>query len=209
MNQRVVYAFAIGGVVTMLLAYIMAQLIYGNAARPRNASSEPLIEFIRMKSESITQVRKRELPKKVEVPEKRPPIPRSEIVNSKPTNEMASMKVPKLDLSLSLGGGNGPYLGQVMEGGPNGEVMPLVRIEPQYPRKAAMDGKEGWVLLEFDITELGTVENVRVLQSQPVRLFDTAAKNALIKWKYKPKIEEGKPISQPNNRVKIEFSLKG
>jgi protein TonB len=50
-----------------------------------------------------------------------------------------------------------------------------------------MKGQEGWVLLEFDITEVGTVDNVKVIESEPRRVFDSSARRALLKWKYKPK----------------------
>ncbi|MDC0980465.1 energy transducer TonB, partial [Bdellovibrionales bacterium] len=89
------------------------------------------------------------------------------------------------------------------------EVLPLVRIEPQYPRKAAMSGKQGWVLLKFDITPMGSVNQIEILDSKPRRIFNMAAKRALLKWKYRPKIVDGKAVSQLDNKVRIEFRLEG
>jgi protein TonB len=88
-------------------------------------------------------------------------------------------------------------------------LMPLVRIEPQYPRKAAMRGTQGWVLLSFDITEKGTVENVNVVKSKPKRVFDRAAIKALVRWKYRPKVKDGKPVAQANNKIQLDFKLEG
>ena len=51
------------------------------------------------------------------------------------------------------------------------------------------------------------MENVKILESKPRRIFDMAAKRALLKWKYKPKVEEGKPVAQAGQLVQLDFSI--
>ncbi|MCF2949914.1 energy transducer TonB [Paraglaciecola aquimarina] len=88
-----------------------------------------------------------------------------------------------------------------------GEARPIVRIEPKYPAPAAREGIEGWVRLAFSITPMGTVENIQVIDAQPKRIFDKAAKRALSKWKYKPNIVAGKPQPQDGMMVMLDFKL--
>ena len=84
---------------------------------------------------------------------------------------------------------------------------PLVRINPQYPRKARMLGIEGWVTLQFAITPIGSVTDIKVLNSHPKDLFEQAAVQAVSKWKYQPLMEDGKPVKQENIQVQIDFKL--
>ena len=86
------------------------------------------------------------------------------------------------------------------------EVIPLFRIDPDYPRKAARAGKEGWVKIEFTITEHGTVINPVVVEARPRRTFNRSALAAIRKWQFKPKHANGKPVSRKASQV-IEFSL--
>ena len=78
---------------------------------------------------------------------------------------------------------------------------------PKYPTQAARDGKEGWVQLSFTIDELGGVTDVEVIDAEPKRIFDREAKRALRKWKYRPKIIDGKPQKQPGLQVQLDFKL--
>lgn len=53
---------------------------------------------------------------------------------------------------------------------------------------------------------MGTVTDVKILDSKPRRLFDRAAKRAILKWKFKPRVVDGKPV--PRRAVQtIEFKL--
>ena len=74
--------------------------------------------------------------------------------------------------------------------------------------RAARSGIEGWVKLEIQITEAGTVENARVIDAEPKRIFNRAAKQAIIKWKFKPKLVDGKAVSRTATQI-IEFNLDG
>jgi len=91
--------------------------------------------------------------------------------------------------------------------GSEGEATPLVRITPKYPISAARDGKEGWVQLGFTISEIGTVISPYIINSEPKRVFDKEALRALRKWKYKPKMVEGRAVQQAGQSIQLDFKL--
>lgn len=202
-SQRLLKAGAMGLGISLALFYLMSQLISGGKALTKSDDDQNFIEFVRVKRQSTVQERKRQLPKKPPEPKKPPPPQKLAVAADQPSKPQMKMNLPKLSTSLK---GNGPYLGPGGGGGGTG-VTPIVRIEPQYPRKAAMQGIQGWVQLSFDITTLGTVENVKILAAQPKRIFNMAAKRALLKWKYKPRMEDGKPMGQKGEKVQLDFKL--
>lgn len=83
----------------------------------------------------------------------------------------------------------------------------LVRISPVYPGPAIMKRVEGWCVVEFDITEAGTVVNVRVAAAQPAGTFDRACLQAATASKYRPKMVEGKPVMWYGAKVQYTFEL--
>jgi protein TonB len=88
----------------------------------------------------------------------------------------------------------------------DGDIIPLQRIPPQYPRDAARNGITGWVQLEVLVNADGTVRSARVLESNPRGLFEAAAVQAVLRWKFKPKVVNGTPVQQKGAQ-RIEFNL--
>jgi protein TonB len=120
--------------------------------------------------------------------------------------------VPKngLDPTLYVSNFNGPIIKQNITpnfGTEDGDARPIVRVEPKYPIVAAQEGLEGWVHLSFSITSSGTVSKIQVIEAQPKRVFNQAAKRALAKWKYKPNIFAGKAQVQDGMMVMLDFKL--
>jgi TonB family protein len=101
---------------------------------------------------------------------------------------------------------SGPAGAMSGDGSGSDEVIPLLRIDPAYPRKAAQSGKEGWVRIEFTITEHGTVVDPVVVEARPRRIFNRSALTAIRKWQFKPRLADGKPVSRKASQV-IEFNL--
>lgn len=196
-------AVSSGFAVTLGLFFLMAQLISGGQSLTKSDDTENFIEFVRLKKDDLVQERKRELPKKPPEPQKPPPPQQMEMAAEQPSQPQMQMDLPKMDTALK---GSGPYLGPGGSGGGTG-VTPIVRLDPEYPRNAAMQGIQGWVRLRFDITAMGTVENVQVVDAQPKRIFDMSAKRALLKWKYRPRVEDGKPVPQRGEMVQLDFKL--
>ncbi|HID44474.1 MAG TPA: energy transducer TonB [Chromatiaceae bacterium] len=85
-------------------------------------------------------------------------------------------------------------------------LVPLVRIEPRYPSRAAMEGIEGWVKVGFTINPDGTVSNVRVIDANPRRIFNRAATRAIKKWRFRPKKINGKAVTQQGIQT-LNFKL--
>ena len=83
----------------------------------------------------------------------------------------------------------------------------MVRVTPVYPPRAQEKGIEGWVVVEFTVTESGSVADASIVDASPKRIFNRAALRAIRKWKYKPKIVDGKPVKQPNQKTKLDFTL--
>lgn len=87
------------------------------------------------------------------------------------------------------------------------EASPIFRVNPKYPITAMNKGIEGWVTLSFSIGKLGEVIDVEVIDAEPKRLFNKAAKQALKKWKYRAKFVDGQPVIQKNLAVKLDFAM--
>lgn len=88
-----------------------------------------------------------------------------------------------------------------------GEYLPLVKVEAEYPSRAMERGIEGSVTVKFTVTEKGSVEDPVVIESDPPGIFDRAAIQAASKFKYRPKVIEGSPIRVEGVKHKIVFDL--
>ena len=200
---RALISILLGVVITFGLFVFMSELIAKGGRPPEGPSSNTVIEIVMDKPKSSVQQRKRippPPPPPPKTPPKTPPAEPDPVDNS---TGGISLQVPDVQVegsSISLSG-PGANLSR------DGDATPIVRIEPKYPIKAARDGKEGWVKMSFTINEIGGVEDVKVIEAQPKRLFDKEAKRALRKWKYKPKIVDGKAEKQPGLQVVLEFKL--
>ena len=89
----------------------------------------------------------------------------------------------------------------------DGDRIPIVRVNPVYPRAALERGLEGWVVLDFSVTEHGTVENATVVDAEPANTFNRAALAAVSKFKYKPAVVDGQAKPSHGVRFRMVFSL--
>ncbi|MEI6066829.1 MAG: energy transducer TonB [Methylococcaceae bacterium] len=75
-------------------------------------------------------------------------------------------------------------------------VVPLLRVPPKYPVRAASRHIEGWVTVEFTIQTDGTVGDAVVVSAEPEGIFDEAALTAIGKWEFKEKMVNGVAVTQ-------------
>ena len=206
---RLPIAIVLAALVSLALFFAMHFMISQGKGDINKNKDYSVVDFVRVKRESEVRTKKRVIPKKPPLPKTPPPPPELQVEQ----NETVAMPNLQMDMPrLSTSGvSGGPFIGGVGRGAGavnqgDGDLIPLVKIAPRYPRKAALAGKEGWVKVEFTVTELGTVTDVKVIDSQPRRLFDRAAKKAILKWKFKPRVVDGKPVPRRAVQV-IEFKL--
>ena len=86
------------------------------------------------------------------------------------------------------------------------EQMPLFRTNPKYPMDYARKGKSGWVKVGFTVSDVGTVKEAKILDSQGGSKFEKSSLVALEKWRYAPKFADGKP-TEAYSTVRLDFKM--
>lgn len=204
--NRYSFSIVLGSFITLSLFYLMSQLIFQENQIKKDQDESHSIQFLMNKTIEDLELRSRRMPKKPKDPNPEPAKPKIKIstqVEKKPL--LLKSSLPKLNLSKDfLNKGEGMMNIASSE---NSDVVPLVRIEPSYPRKAAIRGIEGFVILQFDISLLGTTDNISVIQASPPQIFNSKAIQALKRWRYKPKTINGKSQIQKNLKIQLDFKL--
>jgi TonB family protein len=95
----------------------------------------------------------------------------------------------------------------VMDDAKMNEASPISHVSPTYPEAAAKANTEGFVVLQFDITETGTTDNITVVKSSPQGVFDKSASSALEQWQYKPRVQNGQALRQTGLLVQLDYKL--
>jgi protein TonB len=201
---RFIASIGVGVVITFGLFVLMAELINSGDKSKQDEREQIIVEINTTPPESEAQQRNR-VPPPPPPPPKQPPKPQTP--DPEPDisdNGGFNFNMPSVDVGSTSTGLSGP--GALVR---DGDATPIFRQEPKFPTKAARDGVEGWVQLKFDINELGNVEKVTVIDAKQKRIFDREARKALRKWRYNPKVVDGKAIKQIGLTVQLDFKLGG
>ena len=205
-DSRFLASLLLGVAVTLVLFLIMQALIDSGDQAYRSDSDGQIMEFVRIKDDESLSLKDRRKPKKPEPPKEPPPPPKMIVEKQvKPTMNKVKIDIPNIDLPTIAGGG--PFLGN-WAGNPlaEGDVLPIVRIDPQWPREALVEGIEGYVIVEVIIAADGSVASAVVIESVPRRLFDRNVIRAVLKWKFKPRIINGVAVERRAIQ-RLDFSL--
>ncbi|AZQ83456.1 energy transducer TonB [Colwellia sp. Arc7-635] len=201
---RFLVSILLGATVTFALFSFMAFLVSSGDSNKEEQLENIVVEVNTTPPKSAAERRQR-VPPPPPPPPKTPPKPEAPEPEASNNTGGLSFNMPGVQLAGANAGMSAPGAGF----GRDGDATPIVRIEPKYPIQAARDGKEGWVILSFTINQIGGVEDVTVIDAQPKRIFDKEAKRALRKWKYKPKVVDGKAMKQPGLTVQLDFNMSG
>lgn len=205
---RLVVMAPLAFVITFLLFLGMRALIEG-AYRTSEALEGPRLgDFIRIPTDSVLQEKKRELPKKQPPPKQPPPPQLSTLATGNPQkieapkNAFAGPMQMQMDFSpiSSVSAGAGPS---------DSDATPVVRVQPLWPRRAQERGIEGYVVVKFKVGTAGQVVDPEITESKPPGMFDREALKAVRKWKYKPKVVDGKPLEYRVTPVRLDFKFDG
>ena len=145
-----------------------------------------------------------------------PEMPTPEV--ERPQQMDIELSTPEIDVPMSMAGE--PYLGEFSDGSGNmgglgrpgkpnidSNVVPSLRIPPNYPNRALRSGIEGNVTVEFTITTDGSVKDAEIIEAEPPNIFDKSVLRAIAKWKFNPDMVDGQPVEK-RARQDIKFTLK-
>ncbi len=185
--------------VTFALFWGMQYLIAigGDKAKDKVEGHKVEIGEVRQAQEIEQKIRKPDKPEDTDTPPDTPDLDMDTNVDNVSTGVEIGMATVQADVAVD---GTGGFAAS------DGDYLPIVKVAPIYPRRAAERGLSGYVILEFTVTKLGTVTDVKVIETTN-SVFNRAATKAALKFKYKPKVVDGQPIDVAGVLHKITFEL--
>ena len=201
--MRYLISFGLAISVTFLLLWGMQTLITGGNDAMSEAPRGRVLDFIRLKKDEAV-VKKDRKPSKPQKPKTPPPQTMQPNIAKANPNAKAVSNSFSADISTDVALGKGLSL----DSG-DGEYLPIVKVVPIYPRRAQSRGIQGYVVVEFTVTTNGSVRDPLVLKSEPQNVFDRAAIDAVLKFKYKARVVDGVPQEVAGVQNKITFEIDG
>jgi TonB family protein len=86
------------------------------------------------------------------------------------------------------------------------ELEQITTVDPVYPAAAMRNRQEGWVTLEFTVTDGGSVRDPWVTDAEPADVFDAAAIAAVKQWRFKPRVANGRAV-EVRSSVTLRFAV--
>jgi protein TonB len=196
---RVALALVLAAAMTFSLLFLMHALIDQDVKPPEDDDGRKLADIHMPEHEIETQYDTAK-PDKPEDPEEPPPdLPEPEFDQPDIDPDAMNMSAPRVAPNLSVKSIGGF--------GSDGEYLPIVKVQPTYPRRALQRGIEGYVIVEFTVTTNGSVRDAYVIDSEPPKTFDNAAIKAALKFKYKPRVIDGEAVEVSGVQNKITFAI--
>jgi len=166
-----------------------------NIGPPRKAM---VIEFTRQRVDSPVETIRPDKPHR-DPPTLPPSPPRPGPGDGGITDGGPAYRPPPIDLTGHRR--SGPTVGI------DRDVIPIVRVAPDYPNHAATHGIQGWVQIQFTVTPTGAVRDPVVVGAQPKGEFEDAALKAIARWRYNPRIDGGVAVERVGLQTVIRFEL--
>lgn len=186
--------------VTVGLLWLMQHLVTQSSSGPELTSTFHLVDFIRLAKVEKTKTRQRKplKPKKRQQPSK-------QVLNNvfPSTLELAQNSLTKINYEKGLA--FSPQLVSLAQS--EGDFLPIVKIAPIYPPRALNRGAEGECIVEFTVTADGNVIGAAPVPGKCDPLFSAASLRAVKKFKYKPRVKNGIPVSVTAIKNKFTYRL--
>jgi len=206
---RVIIAVILGSFAAAGLLFLMQALVASGQTAITEQTTARIVDFVRVKREERLES-KREKPDRPPNPDDAPPeAPQPSMDNAADLGDSAQIveashnaPVPVANVDIAVSPGFG-----ISAGSADGDYLPIVKVAPVYPRRAVDRGIEGYVIVEFTVTKTGAVRDPRVVEYDPSTIFNKAALDAALKFKYKPRIVNGEAIEVHGVLNKITFKL--
>ena len=201
--------------INILVFFFIQLMVTGEYSRGSISKLPEIGDFIRVsrvEAPPQTTEETRQIEQPVVEDELPPPsVPMPTIAPPAPSSPVST---PVAGLDVKVGGNAIPSLrhilgvSRVKPAAPRiaTNLVPTIRIPPIYPQQALNQGIEGIVTVEFTIGTDGSVKDPKIVKARPEKVFDNAVLTAIMKWKYPPELENGRPV-EIRARIDIPFVL--
>ena len=196
--MRLLIGAVLAAITTTFLLFVMQQLIHSDQVLIEDGKIRKIADVQMGKTEIESRVAERK-PEKPEEPEQPPPQVEQPQLQELDVNLQAVNLTPSLKAEMNFA--RGPGLNAS-----DGEYLPMVKVQPQYPRRALSRGLEGFCIVEYTVTRTGSVRDPQVIECSS-SLFEKASIDAALKFKYKPRVENGEAVEVPGVRNKFTYKL--
>lgn len=187
--------------VTLGLFFLMQLLISSNYIIPEEVPSKPPIFYPKVAP--------------VDPPPPPPDEPSEWVENTSPDlpiyettfpSKPATPDKPDFGLFGTGSGTDGGTGGSINFG--DSEAIRIVQAYTMYPTAAEQRGIEGSALVEFTVSAKGTVVDAILIEETPESYgFGRAALQALVKFKFRPRIVDGEAVTTPGMRERFQFEM--
>ncbi len=188
---------------TVAICALMVALISTPQGKLAERATGYTLDFVRVKRPETVKPRETK-PDKPQPPAVAPPPPMA-ITTQAP--QVSTEKIP-LDISTPVPGINISGVGFNMGAVQEAEYLPIVKIAPTYPGRALNKGLQGHCTVEYTVTTAGTTRDIHVVEDDCSHfLFKRASIEAAQKFRYQPKVINGKAVEVPGIRNRFLYQL--
>jgi len=199
--------YAIAGALALSMTFILFWGMQKLIAGGNEAMTEPVkgnvLDFIRLKKDEAVVKKERKVQKPAKPKEPPPAMTTPPMQQSNP-NASATKNSFAADIQADTG-----LTGGLSLDSNDGDYLPIVKVAAIYPRRAQSRGIQGFVVVEFTVTKTGAVTSPSVIHAEPEGVFDRAALDAVVKFKYKPRVVDGVAMAVAGVQNKITFEIDG
>ncbi len=179
--------------------FFLMQYLIATATPEIDDTKQRKLADIHMPEREIEAQREQKKPDKVDDPEEPPPdLDTPDIDMDVDANVVNTAPAPSVAVEISAGGGMAAT---------DGEYLPIVKVAPQYPRRASSRGITGYCIVEYTVTKSGSIRDPKPVDCQPSGVFEKASVRAAEKFKYKPRVVDGEAIEVAGVQNKFTYEL--
>ena len=177
----------LGAICALLLTWFMHQLIASSQQRLDESKRAHIVDFVRLKREESSASKERK--------PARPTVTQAPPAPAAPDASQADSTLSVSDTLLPDGFNADLSISGLGMSSSDGEYLPIVKVAPIYPKRAALAGIEGDCVVEYTVTTSGSTRDVKVIEDSCTHTdFHRASIQAAKKFKYKPRIIDGEAI---------------
>ncbi|MGD8339721.1 MAG: TonB family protein [Gammaproteobacteria bacterium] len=189
--------------ITLALAFGMEQMIRVGRNVMTDTIAGVSVDYVRVERAQSVARRERKPDKPTEVALQPDVAPQPVADGSSRSGIAIAVAPPRADFDMR---GLFPKVGTGMSAVTDGEYLPIVKVAPIYPRRAAMMRLEGYVIVQFTVTANGSVRDVAVVESSN-EVFNQAAVDAALRFRYRPRVINGEAVEVAGVLNRITFVL--